>query len=262
MQKCSPTPNARFLEHDFVAVGARVEHQELVALADATALELAVFEGIASHVHDGRAEAEHLLDRRGQERTVRSQPLERLGMLEKQQQPVRDQVASRLVARDGEQQEERVELERAEALALDLAVEQRAHQVVTGGREPVLRESIGEEEHLLGRPGRFLESHDVFGILVSDHPVAPVEDVVAGRLRDPEQFCDHAQRQLGGDVDDEIAGPTARHAVENVLHDLAVVRFLVDDLAGGVKPSWLDSTAVPLAELKSSGWREIVLIVS
>ena len=55
-----------------------------------------------------------------------------VGVLDERQHPVRDQVARRLVAGDGEQQEEQVELELGEPLAVDLGLEQHADDVVAG----------------------------------------------------------------------------------------------------------------------------------
>ena len=57
-----------------------------------------------------------------------SRPL--VGVLEQRQHAVGDQVAGGLVARDGEQQEEDVELELGERLAVDLGLEQHADEVV------------------------------------------------------------------------------------------------------------------------------------
>ena len=41
-------------------------------------------------------------------------------------------------------------------------------------------------------------------VLEADQPVAPVEDLVAVVVRDADHLADHLQRQLGGDLLDEV----------------------------------------------------------
>ena len=42
------------------------------------------------------------------------------------------------------------------------------------------------------------------GSSLADHPVAPLEELVPVLLRHAEHLGDHLERQLGGDVDDEV----------------------------------------------------------
>ena len=83
-------------------------------------LRVSVAHGGAAEVHDGRDEAQHLLDRGGQQAAVVEQALPLVGVLEEGVHGAGHEVAGRLVAGDREQEEEQLELEVAEALALDL----------------------------------------------------------------------------------------------------------------------------------------------
>ena len=80
----------------------------------------------APEVDDRRHPAQHLLDRRRDQRRVGEQPRALLGVLDQREHAARDQVARRLVAGDGEQQEERVELHLGQPLAVDLGLHQHA----------------------------------------------------------------------------------------------------------------------------------------
>ena len=83
-------------------------------------LSSSVAHGGAAEVHDGRDEAQHLVDGAGQEAAVGEEALPLLGVLEEGVHGAGHEVAGRLVAGDGEEQEEELELQVAEALALDL----------------------------------------------------------------------------------------------------------------------------------------------
>ena len=76
----------------------------------------------------GVHEAQHLLDRAGQERAVGAQRRELVGVREQRQHAARDEVARRVAAGVDEQQEEQVELEVGEPLAVDLGGEQHARR--------------------------------------------------------------------------------------------------------------------------------------
>ena len=76
-------------------------------------------------VHDRAGVAEHLLGRAVHERQVVAQLGELVGVLEERVHAVGREVAGGLVARDREQQEEQVDLELGEHVALDLGLGQR-----------------------------------------------------------------------------------------------------------------------------------------
>ena len=84
----------------------------------------------AAEVHHRRAPAQHLLDRGADERPVGPQLRELVGVLVQGDHPVRDEVAGGLVAGDREQQEEQVDLEVGEPLAVDLGLGEDADEVV------------------------------------------------------------------------------------------------------------------------------------
>ena len=57
---------------------------------------------------------------------------------------------------------------------------------------------------------------DVLGVLGPDHPVAPLEELVPVFLRHAEHLGDHLQRELGRDVDDEVAAALLDHLVDDL----------------------------------------------
>ena len=147
---------------------------------------------------------------RGQEAAVVAQALPLVGVLEERVHRSGHQIAGRLVAGHREQEEEELELQLAELLALDLDGGEHAHEV--GVRVDAL---LGEE---LGRIG--VELHGglvsamsrlqlVLGVFVADHAVGPVEHLVAILARHAEQVGDDLQGQLGREVGDEV-GLTGR----------------------------------------------------
>ncbi len=136
------------------------------------------------------------------------------------------EVAGRLVAGHGQQEEEQLELEVAEVLALDLDGGEDAHEVGVGV-DPLLGEElggVGVELHGGGEGHLGLDL--VLGVLVADHAVGPVEHLVAVVLGDAEQLGDDLERELGRDLGDEVG--------------LAGLDHLVDDGVGGAVDALLE----------------------
>ena len=57
---------------------------------------------------------------------------------------------------------------------------------------------------------------DVLGVVEADQFVAPFEDLAAVLHRHADQLGDHLQRQVGGQVGDEVALAARRHAVDDL----------------------------------------------
>ena len=98
-----------------------------------------------------RAPAQHLLDRARVQARVVAQPLGLVGVLDERQRAVGDQVARRLVAGHHQGDEEQVELEVVEAVAVELGLDQRGHQVVAGVGPAVGGDVVAVEVDLGGR---------------------------------------------------------------------------------------------------------------
>src|SRR5205085_1649796 len=79
---------------------------------------------------DRRVVPKQLLDRGWRERRVRSQPLELLGVANKREQPVRDQIRRRLVTREEEQRAGADDLVEVEQPAPIVRGDERADQIV------------------------------------------------------------------------------------------------------------------------------------
>ena len=144
---------------------------------------------------------------RRQQRAVGEQSLPLVGVLEEGVHRPRDQVPRRLVAGHGEEQEEQLELELRELVAVDLDVGEHAHEVV-GGVGLLLGEELGRVgEELDGRLAGVVLAVGVgleLGVFLADHPVGPVEHVVTVGLGYAEEIGDDLERELGGDVGDEV----------------------------------------------------------
>ena len=155
-------------------------------------------------------------------------------MLEERDEAVGDQVAGGLVSGDREQEEEEVDLEPGETLAVDLGLTQHADQVVARVG-PLLLGELGRVRVELHRRDRGVLFGDaVLGVFAADHAVRPVEQLVAVLLGDAHEVGDDLQWQLGGDVDDEVA--------------LTPLGDSVEDLAGAAAHRVLERTDHPGCE--------------
>ena len=128
------------------------------------------------------------------------------------------QVPGGLVAGHAQEHEEHVHLLCAEAVAVDLGVHQRGHDVVARVGQPVGHDPVAVGVDLggggLAVGGRGPEVR----VLATDQAIAPVEDHVAVLVGHPDHLADHLQGQLGG----------------HLLHELHLVAVgdAVDDGAG------------------------------
>ena len=192
------------LEGVLVTVGRGVPEHDLVALLDLLATHLQVRRRRAAEVHDRRDIAQHLLDGARKERAVGAEQLPLVGMLEERGHRTGHQVPCRLVAGHDEQQEEEVELELVQLLALHLCVDQDRDQVGLG-REPALRgQLLRVAVDLHGRLAGVRVRDLVLGVLGADHAVGPVEDHAAVLLGHAEELGDDEERELGGHLLDEV----------------------------------------------------------
>ncbi len=152
-----------------------------------------------------------------------TQALPLVGVLEEGVHGPRDEVPSRLVAGHGEKQEEQLELELRELVAVDLDAGEDAHEVL-GGVGLLLGEELGRiGVELHGRLAGVVLTVDgglELGVLLADHPVRPVEHVVTVGLGHAQEIGDDLKRELGRDVGDEVG--------------LALLDHGVDDLVGGL----------------------------
>ena len=89
------------------------------------------------------------------------------------------------------------------------------------GIEPLLGVELGGVgEELDGRLGGVFSpsaSRLELGVLLADHPVGPVEHVVAVVLGDAQEVGDHLQGELGGDVGDEVGLALLDDGVDDVV---------------------------------------------
>ena len=143
-------------------------------------------------------------------------------MLDEREHAARDRVARRLVAGHEQQEEEGVEVDLGELLALDLGLEEHAHHVVA--RAPAVFGGELVRVHVDLRRGGlagFVRPVAVLRVVEADHRVAPIEDLVPILGRHAHHLDDHLERQLGGDVGHEVALAARRNLVDDPVRDLA-----------------------------------------
>jgi hypothetical protein len=198
---------------------------------------------VAVEAHHRCAPAEDLLDRLGHEAHVFEHLLALLGVLDEGQHPVGQGVAGGLVAGDGEQQEEHVELELGEGVALDLGPEQDRHHVVLGVLLAPGRQVVGVGVELHGGVEGVVVAAGVLGVVGADEAVRPVEDLEPVLLGDAEDVGDDLEGELGGDVGDEVALALLADGVDDARRPVAhgVVELL--DHAG--REALVDEQPVP-----------------
>ncbi|MEZ5137741.1 MAG: hypothetical protein R2711_02860 [Acidimicrobiales bacterium] len=138
-------------------------------------------------------------------------------MLEEHLEGVGDQVAGGLVAGHAEQDEEHVELVLAQAVAVDLGVHERRHDVVAGARPAVLDERVAVGVDLGRRHLAVLVGGAEVLVLHADEAVAPVEDQVPVLVGHADHLADHLERQLGRHLLHELDLLAPGQAVEDAL---------------------------------------------
>ena len=144
---------------------------------------------------------------------VGDEPLPLVGVRHERVHAVADRVARGLVAGDAEQQEEHVELELVELVAVDLGVEQRRDDVLAGF---VLRlQLVGVRVELGERLVDVGAARRELGVVAADHLVRPVEDARSILERDAHHLGDRLQRQLGRELGDEVALAPLADAVDD-----------------------------------------------
>jgi hypothetical protein len=192
----------------------------------------------AGHVLDGRHPAQHLLDGGGQPGPVGHQGLPLVGVDDHLEHAARQHVAGGLVATDQDQQRLVDEAVVVEAVAVDLGVDEGAHEVVAGLGPPGGHDAAGE----LGVGAERLRRLDHRRVLDVDPHQAPQQVVrplhelgpVLGRHA--EGVADHDQRQRGGDVPHEVARPPLAHGVDDLVAHPADLLLLVPHHAGREAP--------------------------
>ena len=123
-------------------------------------------------------------------------------MFEKRERAGRDQVAGGLAPRVLEHEEEDVDLELREVLAVDFGVEQHAEQIVARLAATLLAELIGVRVHLHRRFAALLARD---GRVEPEGELGELEHVGTVFFGNTDEIGDHVQREPQRDVGDEIA---------------------------------------------------------
>ena len=123
-------------------------------------------------------------------------------------------VAGGLVAGHRQQQHEERRTPLPQPVAVDLGVDQLGDDVIARIRLALLRQLIDVDVELA--PTRLmLSSVRVLGVVDPDHAVGPVEEQLAVLLRHPHDLGDRLQRQLSGEIGDEVAGAALDDLVDD-----------------------------------------------
>ncbi len=223
-------------EHVGVPVGGHVVDDDLVAGLDGLAVEHGVAGGRAAEVVDRRAPAQHLLDRARVEAGVVAQPLRLVGMVDEGQRAVVDEVPGRLVAGHDQGDEEQVQLEVVEAVAVDLGLDEGGHQVVAGVGPAIGGDVVAVHVDLGRRVGPGIRGGLELGVVEGDHRVAELEHAVPVGLGQPDHLADDLERELGRHVLDELALALLAHVVDDALRPGARSAPRAAATTRGVKP--------------------------
>ena len=140
-------------EHRRVAVGRAEQRGDLLARGDGDPADLDVLGGGALEQLQRRVEAHELLDRRRQQRPVRAQPLQLVGVRQQREQAVAADVDRRLVAGVEQQDAGGDQLVLGQPVALGVAhLHQVGEQVVARGGAPLGGQLAQVGDELGGRP--------------------------------------------------------------------------------------------------------------
>ena len=195
----------RVVEDVFVEVRRAVEQHQPLTPFDLHATEFRVGEGRPLERGDRRRPADDLVG--GGLGPLLFEQLPLVGEVGEGHHALGDGVAGRLVARDGQGDDEHAELGLGE-LAVGFGVDQRADDVVAGFLGLACRQLHGVPDQLGGRAQRVVLGE--LGVVVTDHLVGPVEQLAAVLQRHSEQSGDRLQRQFPGDLQHEVSGALFR----------------------------------------------------
>ena len=217
-----------------VEVGRDQPGDDLVALADADAVQLGVGRGRAAEVDHGRAVAHDLVGGGAHQLGLLPQPLHRLRVVHQRLHAVGDRLARGLVAGHDQQQEHGVELLLGQPVAvLVLPHHQLRDQVVGGMLAPLTGDLVAVVVELHGvraaerveavlralRAGRVQAAQ--VGIGVSDHLVAPRDQPLVVGQRHAQDPAQHLDRQLLGDLLDEVELAPGQRLVQDLACEVA-----------------------------------------
>ena len=190
------------VEHLFVEVGRPVNHHHPLALGDLHPAQLGVGQRGALEGSDRSGPPDDLVDGGGRSQFLVELPL--IAELGEGVHAVGDRVAGGLIARHGQQNDEKPEFVVGKLVPLHVGLNQLGDQVVARVGGAVGGHLHGVHDQLDGR------AHGVIGlelrIDVADHLVGPVEEFLALLLRHPHQARDGLQWKLAGNLFDEISG--------------------------------------------------------
>ena len=147
-----------------------------------------------------------------------------------------DRVAGSFLPAEDQQEAVEQNFDIAQAIAFNLAVDQRADQVLArvGPTLAYQCREVIENFHLRLGTGLLRGAINlVLGIFVADGHVGQVEHHVPIFARDREHLADDGGREFGGDVDDEIAFAAASYRIDYFGGDRADMRLERRERAGG-----------------------------
>lgn len=160
---------------------------------------------------------------------VRPEELELIGCFEHGHRPRGDQVACRFAASVLQQQEEEVNLELRERLAVDLCLQQHGDQVIGRLLTTQLAHGIGVGVHLHRR-----QHLGIVGQLrvEAERRLGQLEDAMAILGRHADEVGDDLQRQLDRDVAHQVALAARADLVEESIDRGLHARFELAHSAG------------------------------
>ena len=192
------------LEGALVAVRRPDQQEHLLAGRHRDAVQRDVAGENAGEHLGGVVVSHHLFDGAGDAVGVGEQPGALVGVPRQERHGIAEHLRGRLVARDDQQEAEADDLGIAQALAVDLGVEQSADEVVTGtGTTP--REVLAEVTRQLPARLQACLGDIRLPLLTMQQGVGPSAQLVLIGFRNVHHGADGVHGQLGGEVLDEVA---------------------------------------------------------
>ena len=233
-------------EGPLVVVGARVQDDDLVARRDLLPRQLGVAGGGAPEGEHGRVPAQEFLDRGVQADLAGAQPAVLVRVLGEGEEATRGGAAYGVVARDGQQEEEHLQLVPAEPGVAVGGVREGGHHVVAGAAALELGELLRVVEHLAEHRGRAridgppvraaYDGGRLVRVLVADDALGPVQQQPPVARRDAEQVGEVQQRVVVGDGGHQVDHrPRLRRAAPSSSRARARARCSKRSMPPGVK---------------------------
>ena len=205
-----------------VAIGRREDHPDHIALPDTLSTEFERLQGHAiGHLYRAVV-AQHLLDRGTRQRRVVLKTAPFVWVVQEGEHPVADQVCRGLVARDENEQTQRLELDLAENVALLFHRNECAHEIFTRCRTPIGEHSVEVRGQAVERLGNVADAALGLQRIENAHSgIRPGLELRAIRDGHAQHLRDDEQRKRVREIPNQVGIGLVCHLVEQLADEVA-----------------------------------------